>query len=441
MGTKISAMTPKTSADGTEIIPVSDSLASKSITTAVLKTYVVDAIEAIAAGTSVTGSDSVFILQGGVLKPADIDLIAQYAIDLIWARADISTAAAGADIIPIKDGGAAGVEKTITLTNLAAFIQTTIEAAILDLSSLSAAATLTDTDVLLVDQGSAVKTTALLISNYVLGKLQAYVAALTAVTVPADTDVYYVQQGGVNRKITWAIMKGVIGTVGYSGTTTTVDKVPQWNNTSKQLKDGLSVQTTSRASGTVADTSLMTEKAIRDHIGHVGRVFISAKQMSVPGTTPATAGLVTVSNNMAVPMMSFAGTTANNMADFEWLLPSDYDNTGTCYVKAHWVPSSGASAAEVVLVDLNAVALVPDYPFSAALVNLCSITDTVSADEILHTTAAVSFSIASEAGTLIHFQLERDYNYATGGSAMTAALQLVGIEIQYPTTKNSGAWA
>ena len=46
MGTKISAMTPKTSADGTEIIPVSDSLASKSITTAVLKTYVVDAIEA-----------------------------------------------------------------------------------------------------------------------------------------------------------------------------------------------------------------------------------------------------------------------------------------------------------------------------------------------------------------------------------------------------------
>ena len=119
------------------------------------------------------------------------------------------------------------------------------------------------------------------------------------------------------------------------------------------------------------------------------------------------------------------------MADFEWLLPSDYDNTGTCYVKAHWVPSSGASAAEVVLVDLNAVALVPDYPFSAALTNLCSITDTVSADEILHT-AAVSFSIASEAGTLIHFQLERDYNYATGGSAMTAALQLVGIEIPVP---------
>ena len=117
------------------------------------------------------------------------------------------------------------------------------------------------------------KTTALLISNYVLGKLQAYVAALTAVTVPADTDVYYVQQGGVNRKITWAIMKGVIGTVGYSGTTTTVDKVPQWNNTSKQLKDGLSGADDFEGEWYRCDTSLITEKAIRDHIGHVGRVL------------------------------------------------------------------------------------------------------------------------------------------------------------------------
>ena len=440
MGTKISAVTPKTAAVGTEIIPVSDSGTPKSVTTAVLKAYVVDAIEAIAAATAVTGADSVFVLQGGVLKPADIDLIAQHAIDLIWAKADISTAAAGADIIPIKDGGAAGVEKTITLTNLAAFIQTTIEAGILDLSSLSAAGTLADTDVLLVDQGSAVRTTALLISNYVFGKLQAYVAELTAVTVPADTDVYYVQQGGVNRKVTWAVMRGVLGSVGFNSTATTENYVPQWNNTSKQLKDGLSVQTTSRASGTVADTALITEKAIRDHIGYVGRVFIPAGAMNLPALTPAVAGLATTTNNTAFKTLAFQGDDADTKADFDWLLPHDFDNTGTIYVKMVWIPEEGASATEVVSVALNGTPVSEGYDFSAGLTAYADFTDTVISEKTVHFSAADSFSIASDPGTLIHFQLVRNFDYATGGAAMAFDLQLVGIEIQYPTTKNAGAW-
>ena len=441
MGTKISAVTPKTTAVGTEIIPISDSGSPKSVTTAVLKAYVVDAIEEIAAATAVTGADSVFVLQGGALKPADIDLIAQHAIDTVWAKADISTGAAGVDALIIKDGGVSGVEKTITLTNLAAFILATIEADLLDLSALTAAGTLTDTDVLLVDQGTSVQTTALLLSTYVLGKLQAYVSALTAVTVPADTDVYYVQQGGSNRKVTWAVMKGVLGSVGFNSTTTTENNVPQWNNTSKQLKDGLSVQTTSRDSETVADTALLTEKAIRDHIGYVGRVFIPAGMMNLPSSTPAVVSSATTTNNTAIPVLSFAGETANTMADFDWLLPTDYDNTGTCYIKMVWVPAVGSSAGQVVSVALKGAPLIETYPFSAALTAYGSMSDTVLAEKQLHISAAGSFSIASDAGTLIHFQLERDYDYASGGSAMAYDLQLVGVEIQYPTTKNIGAWA
>lgn len=437
----IDEATLDSSITGVERIPVSDGGLPRVITTLALKSFVVDQIEAIVAATAVTGADSVFVLQGGALKPADIDLIAQHAIDTVWAKADISTGAAGADALIIKDGGVSGVEKTITLTNLAAFIQSTIEASILSLTSLSAAGTLADTDVMLVDQGTAVKTTALLVSAYVFTKLQAYVAGLTAITVPADTDVYYAQQGGANRKITWAIMKGVLGSVGYSATATTENKVPQWNNTTKELKDGLTVQTTSRASVTVADTALITEKGIRDHIGYVGRVFIPASQMSLPVTTPAVVGAATTTNNTAVKVLAFPGETANTMADFDWLLPVDYDNTGTCYIKMVWIPEVGASAGQVVSIALKGAPLIETYPFSAALTAYGSMSDTVLAEKQLHISASGSLSIASDAGTLIHFQLERDFDYATGGSAMAFDLQLVGVEIQYSTTKNTGAWA
>ena len=86
MGIKFTDMTT-TTADGTESVPASKAAAPRSVTVASVKNYVVDAIEAIAAGTTPTGADSVFVLQGGALKPIDIDLVAQHAIDTIWAKA------------------------------------------------------------------------------------------------------------------------------------------------------------------------------------------------------------------------------------------------------------------------------------------------------------------------------------------------------------------
>ncbi len=257
---KISEMTPKVLAAGTELIPVSDALSAKSVTIDVIRQYVVDAIEAISAGTAVTGADSVFILQSGALKPVDIDLVAQHAIDTVWGKADY-TPASGSDKMVIKSGS---TEKTCTVTNLAAYIKALIESSILDVSDLTSASSLASGDYYLVVQGTTPKKTTLsAISTAVFTALKAYVVALTAVGTPADSDVFYVIQGGVEKKVTLSQLKGVMGSA-IAPATTTENNIPQWSSAQKTLKDGLSVQTTIRSEGVAADTAIPTEQAVRE---------------------------------------------------------------------------------------------------------------------------------------------------------------------------------
>src|SRR3990167_3406631 len=102
MGIKITDMTAGGAVVGTEIIPTSKAGAPRSILAPGTKTDTTDEIEAISAGSAPSGSDSVFILQGGALKPIDIDLVVQYAVNAIWAEA-AEASPAGADTIPLYD--------------------------------------------------------------------------------------------------------------------------------------------------------------------------------------------------------------------------------------------------------------------------------------------------------------------------------------------------
>ena len=262
MGIKISDMTPDASIGGAELIPVSDAGAARSVTIAGIKSYVVDAIEAVAAGEAVTGADSVFILQGGALKPVDIDLVAQHAINTVWGKA-AETVVDAADIIPLKDGGT--TEKTVTAAILAAYILGAIKASVLDVSALDTA-TLGAGDYLLVTQGTtAKKTTLSAINAAIYAALKTYVAALTAATSTNDADLLYIVQGGIEKQISITTLKTTFGST-VAPATTTENKVPQWSSAQKTLKDGLTVQAAIRASGTAVDTALATEKAVRDAV-------------------------------------------------------------------------------------------------------------------------------------------------------------------------------
>jgi len=227
MGIKISEMNADASIGGGELIPVSDAGSPKSITTAGLKSYVVDQIEAIAAGTAVTGADSVYVLQGGVLKPVDIDLVAQHAIDTVWAKT-LDASPAGTDKIAIKDAGT--TENTVTLAVLAEYVRGAIEAAILDISDIGAAGALAGTDILLVTQGTTGKRTTLTALNTAIyASLAAHVTGLTAASSANDADEFYAVTSVGARKVTLTQMNTTLGVSAgaIAPASTTENYVPQ----------------------------------------------------------------------------------------------------------------------------------------------------------------------------------------------------------------------
>ncbi|MFO7936004.1 MAG: hypothetical protein R6V06_00100 [Kiritimatiellia bacterium] len=262
-GVKISAVAEDTSVTGVELLPVSDNGIAKSVKISDIKDFAIDQIEAIAAGSAMTEADSVFILQGGVLKPVDISLIVSYATGIIWGKT-AENAPDSADLMTLKDGS---TEKTVTLAILAEYVRATIEAAILDVSNLTATSSIASDDKLLVTVGTTGKyvTYATLVAQ-VYSSLAAYVTELTAVPAGADGDVLYVLQGGVQKKITLEQIKTYIGigSVAKAPEVTTADSLPQWANTTGTLKDGIVIATTVDDSGTHLE--IPTSKAVYDAI-------------------------------------------------------------------------------------------------------------------------------------------------------------------------------
>ncbi len=261
MGIKIIDMTEATSLLDSDKFAVSSNDAPRKATAATVTDHVIGKVEAIAAGSSVGAGDGVYLLQGGNLKPVDVDLVTQRAIDIIWDKADEVNPSSGK--LALKDGA---TEKTVTLANLASFVQSAIEAGVLDISSLSDSVALSTTDNLLVTQGSgARKTTLSAINTAIYEGLAAHVAARSAITEANDTDAIYVLRSGEGRKLTLEKLKEYIG-VGDAiagPSVTEVDRIPQWSGVDgKELKEGLPILTEIRPDG-ATDGSLATETAIR----------------------------------------------------------------------------------------------------------------------------------------------------------------------------------
>jgi len=260
--TKISDLSADSSVGGAEEIPANDAGTTKKITVTQVKNFVVDAIEAIAAGTVVDGSDKVYILDAtdSALKPVDIDTTLQHIVDVMWAKA-AETSPDNADVLLLKDGGS--TEKTVTLAYLAAYVLATIEGDLLDVSDLTVHSSLADADMFLVTSGTTgKKCTYAVLKAAILAAIDTYVTALDAVGSPTGTDVFYMLQGGIEKKITLTQLKGEMGDV-IAPASMTENSVPQWSSAQDTLKDGLTVQATVRADGVAVDTALPTEKSVR----------------------------------------------------------------------------------------------------------------------------------------------------------------------------------
>ncbi len=249
---------------GSEKIPCSDATAPKYITPTQLKNYVIDAIEAISAGTVVADDDKVFILDAtdSVLRPVDVDLVTQQGIDKIWDKT-AETSVDDADIFLVKDGGT--TEKTVTAAYLAAYILAEIEASILDISDLAdGSGALANDDYMLVTQGTTGKRIQVsdLISDVYDG-LAAHVAGKNAVTATADADVFYCIQGGTAKKVALSDIVAHYGSsIDGSGTQ---DFLAQWAD-SDTLQAGPGITTSVAGFAAGSDSYVPTSKAVRDEM-------------------------------------------------------------------------------------------------------------------------------------------------------------------------------
>lgn len=267
MGIKITDMTAGGTADGTEIIPTSKAGAPRSVTTANIYAYIKAALEAITAGVSVATGNKLLALQSGLIKPVDIDLVTQRAIDIIWGKA--SATPASGDTLAFKTSG--GVEKTTTVTLLAGVVRGIVEAAILDVSDLSdGSGTLATTDYMLVTQGTTGKRiTVQDLYDAIYDGLAAHVDGLTALADTGDdADLLYVVRSGVGKKLTFANFASYIADQATLSGTGTTGALTKWAGTN-ELTDGPTIAEAASGFTTGNDTTIPTTGAVRKELNEV----------------------------------------------------------------------------------------------------------------------------------------------------------------------------
>lgn len=385
---KITDLAADGTVSGVELFPVSDAGVPKKVTITQVVNYAIDAIEAITthAGTP-DGGDSIMILENdNTLKPCVIEKIQQYMADTMWGKT-AETVVDAADIIPLKDG--ATTEKIVTVAILATYIQTAIEAAILDISDKTNQATPAAANKFLIVDGTTAKyITWTQLSTAVYAAYNAYVTALAAVTVTADADVFYCIQSGTEKKVTLS-----------------------------QILDHL---------GTTYKTKWIPADATQ---------------------TSATAGMDTEekeygTNDLTHHVLLGDGLLADESVEVNAVLDEDWD-LGTVKSKVFWAPgNAAANVGELVAFNIAAGAFSNDDALDTALGTSVEMADAVLADDNLHITpasAAMTIGGSPALGSMLHFKLTRNYDYNNlgAGVAMDVDARIFGILIQYKTSGTS----
>lgn len=247
---KISEATPDAEMTGTEKIPLDDGGVAKFATTEQFKNFVLAKAASIErAGSVAVGTDGVYILKDGVLKPVDASTLATAVLDYGFGKAGVA-AINGNEIVCVKD---VNDLKTITVTALKAWLERNLSiSAELDISSKpSATLPLENGNYLVIEQGSGSnrgnrRLTVANFADWVHNRFIAYVGQLTRVENLSGTDQLFIVRTAENtslaRVCTVSQLTDFLGAGDVTGPeTTTENKIPQWDSAQKKLKDGLTV--------------------------------------------------------------------------------------------------------------------------------------------------------------------------------------------------------
>lgn len=486
---KISAMTAKGSVDGTELFAVADGANPRSVTGANIKSYVVDQIEAISAGSTVEAADKVYILDAtdSALKPMAIGTVGQYQTDVMWAKA-AEASPDDADVMLLKDGGT--TEKTVLLSVLAEYVRATIEAAILDVSDLAdGSGAIATSDYMLVTQGTTGKRIQISdLSTLIYASLASGVEALTGLSPAATGDWLYITRSGTGYKIS------IDNLATYIASTTTLSGsgaagyLAQWND-STTLEQGpaivesgtgfaagaeTEVPTTACVRGEMdtiindataigaalaaTDTFLVDDGAngtqrksaisrIKDYVETVGTyktIWLPAS-MWYTKTTNGAAAVTTnekgATNDINLKYHAFDGGATEEGIQTVIPMPEDWD-LGTIKAKFFWTSAASSTAGDTVEWALKAGALTDNDAIDAALGTEQVITDTLLANDgaDLQLTSATPAITVGGTPALADLLVMEVFRNTDGTDDMVEDAWLLGVWIQYQATAQPAAW-
>lgn len=245
------ALTGIVTPNGNELFAVDDSGTKKTITLAQLTEYITANYAAVFASLdpadTLAASDSIFVKQGNTVKRGTLGMLAafvQTTLATFFGSCVNVLTVQDSDKIVVVSGG---VTKTMTVAQLKAAMAA-VRADVPEETTAGNVPVWADAEGGL-DNGLAVQTSVRAQGTADNSSLATEAAIRSAI-------------GTADAALRQAIAAAVEGVGDVDGPlSTTADKVPQWDSTTKKLKDGLSVVTTVGAAG--SDSALPTEKAVR----------------------------------------------------------------------------------------------------------------------------------------------------------------------------------
>ncbi|MEM6362813.1 MAG: hypothetical protein AAF745_00190 [Planctomycetota bacterium] len=254
---------------GSEKMPVLEGTTAAHVTPSALSDYVINQLTSAAAVTPTSG-DAVLMERAGQEGTFDLNTMSAYVLSRAWAASTEVTPATSADKILINREG---TTRQLDIDTVAAYVNT----AALDISSL-ATGTPGASDRLLYGSGSDSR--AITLANFqslMWTDLVTWINARDAVVTVANSDRFLVIQGGTPKYVTPVEMATYFNTSSDDVTgpvTTTENYVPQWDSTTRLLKNGLNVKTSMDGSTTAVDTAIVTEQGIAEFFENIGNLNI-----------------------------------------------------------------------------------------------------------------------------------------------------------------------
>ncbi len=474
---------------GSEKIVVVDGSTNGHITPTTLTNFV-NAAQVAGAVATPTSGDILHGDRSGTIKTFTLDALASYIVASGWSVAAEVTPATSADKFLSNRSGTIVELDVDTLA-------TYINSAVLDLTALSAA-TPGASDLFLFGSGATPKNITLAnLETQFWSDFKTYVDALAAVTAVAATDQFYVIQGGVAKTVTPVELATYldVGVGDVTGPlTTTEDKIPQWDSTSKLLKDGLTVATSIRSiAGGAADTAVPTEQAVRealntlvvdeldidgmtaigddledddlfvvDHGGNgtnrsceISRIkdyietagtfdtlYIDAAAMISCTTNGAAAGSTEIGSSLInLDYYAFDGGATEERVQFRVTMPEDWDRS-IIRAKFIWSSATGSSAGDSVEWQIKAVGIgnndVLDATWGGSQGTRDILLNSNGAD--LQVSEAVELTVGGspQLGDVVIFEV---YRNTDGQDDMPEDAWLFGVQLQYNRNQTVAEWS